>query len=106
LIKQPTAAVAPILLALCLILGGSTQGIWAVASLQIMAIVVIAYAALRYSNADVPRSVRQLLWLAAAAIGLAVIQLIPLPPAIWTVLPGREVVIDSREALGLSLGWS
>lgn len=36
---------------------------------------------------------------------LPIMQMIPLPPAIWTILPGRTLIQDSMSALG-SLPWS
>jgi O-antigen ligase len=39
-----------------------------------------------------------------AALALALLQLVPLPPAIWTVLPGRELVREASQ-LGGHPGW-
>ncbi len=40
-----------------------------------------------------------------ALAALAVVQLIPLPPGIWTSLPGREPLIAGHEAAQLALNW-
>lgn len=41
----------------------------------------------------------------AGILGLAAIQLLPLPPAVWTLLPGREVVAHGYALLGQPLPW-
>lgn len=42
----------------------------------------------------------------AAALFLVVgLQLVPLPPSIWTNLPGHEVVAEIDRTVGTSLGW-
>ncbi|GAA4642552.1 hypothetical protein GCM10023115_06360 [Pontixanthobacter gangjinensis] len=49
-----------------------------------------------------------LAWTAKLALGLfgvALLQLIPLPPSIWTALPGRELAAASLVASGNELGW-
>jgi O-antigen ligase len=48
----------------------------------------------------------QAIWPAAIAIGavgLVLIQLIPLPPHIWTRLPGRQIAVEVYNAAGLAL---
>jgi O-antigen ligase len=43
--------------------------------------------------------------LAVAIFALAIIHLIPLPPSIWGVLPGREIFRDIDKAAGLGAEW-
>lgn len=43
--------------------------------------------------------------LAAASLLVPLLQLIPLPPAIWTALPGRDLVAQALEAAALDVGW-
>lgn len=38
-------------------------------------------------------------------LGWAVLQLLPLPPALWTLLPGRELVVAGGVLAGVSDGW-
>ncbi len=38
-------------------------------------------------------------------LALPLLQLVPLPPAIWTLLPGRASVVAVLEAAGLPIGW-
>lgn len=47
-------------------------------------------------------------WIPVLALGLyalAWLQLVPLPPAIWTTLPGRELAQQVLQAAGLPPGW-
>ncbi|GAB5348754.1 hypothetical protein TMRO357_02424 [Alteriqipengyuania sp. 357] len=41
----------------------------------------------------------------AAILGLILIHLIPLPPAIWMALPGRELAVQAGEAVGGTQPW-
>lgn len=92
-------AVAPAYLFLCLLLGGSPQSIWGAAILQLLAIALIAWALLERDR-GLGRSSKQLLLLIALAVALILVQLVPLPPAMWTALPGREFVAEGFALLG------
>lgn len=96
-------AVAPAFLFLCLLLGGSPQGVWSNAILQLVALATIAWALIEWREENAPRPARQLLKIAALAILVLLIQLVPLPVGIWTSLPGREFVVDGFKLLGTSL---
>lgn len=43
--------------------------------------------------------------LAIALVALAALQLVPLPPAVWTALPGRDMAAMALEGAGLDIGW-
>jgi O-antigen ligase len=45
------------------------------------------------------------LWFLLAALVLVLIQLIPLPPSIWTRLPGRHVYAEAMAGAGIPIGW-
>jgi O-antigen ligase len=49
--------------------------------------------------------VKMPLLLCAAWTGLIVFQLIPLPPAIWTALPGREMFVGLAARVGMTQPW-
>ena len=40
-----------------------------------------------------------------AIIALIVLHMVPLPPAIWTLLPGRELAVDAGAAMGGTQPW-
>lgn len=92
---------APVFLFLCLLLGGSAQGAWGNAILRLIAIALIAWSVLHRNKEDLPRDGELLLLLIAAAVGVGLLQLITLPFAVWSTLPGREMVVSGFELLGL-----
>ena len=99
-------ALVPAYFALCLIFGGSSgSGMWANMVLQLIAIPLIIWALVAQRNTPLASSARRLLWLIAIALVLIGVQLIPLPPSLWTSLPGRESVVRGFEALGQPLPW-
>ena len=98
-------AVGPAYLFACIVMGGSAQGIFSNLALQLLGIFILAWAFLTRTPLKDSRPARQLGWLAAAAVALVLIQLIPLPPAIWTLLPGRDVVVEGFRLLGQPLPW-
>lgn len=44
-------------------------------------------------------------WLALGLYALAWLQLVPLPPSIWTALPGRELALQVLQTAGLPISW-
>lgn len=54
---------------------------------------------------DLWRQHRFALWLLALTLAIPVIQLIPLPPALWTRLPGRDEMALAQELAGVSGAW-
>ena len=93
------SAVAPLYLFMCLILGGSTQGIWANALLQIVGIAIIAWALLD-RRAPLPSTARPILLLAIAAALIVALQLIPIP-ASFSVNGVRGRIVEGYPVLGL-----
>ncbi|MBZ9937948.1 O-antigen ligase family protein [Mesorhizobium sp. BR1-1-16] len=39
------------------------------------------------------------------ALAVPLLQLVPLPPSLWTGLPGRAAVVEVLQAAGLPIGW-
>ena len=98
--------IAPAYLFFCILLGGSAQGVWGNAVLQLAAILIIAWWAIDSSGRKLPAGVRPLAWLLGLGTLLTLVQMLPLPPEVWTGLPGREIVRAGRDLLGLDPGWS
>lgn len=96
---------AALFLFAALILGGSAQGAWGLFLLHLGAIALLVVAINSSRARPMGPWARRLAWLAAAAVGLLLIQLIPLPPALWTALPGRAFVADGLAMLGQPAGW-
>lgn len=92
--------VAGAYLALCLILGGaSAAGAAANGLLQIAAIGILLIHVWSRGAPPLAREGRWLVLIVFAFAGIAAAQLIPLPPSIWSALPGRDVVVRSLELL-------
>jgi O-antigen ligase len=99
-------AATPALLLLCLLLGGaSAAGIWANMALQLIACGFLFWAVIAQRSAAMPTPGRQLLVLAGLMIALIAVQLIPLPPSVWTALPGRQQVAEGFRMLDQPLPW-
>ncbi|MCY7339667.1 MAG: O-antigen ligase family protein [Sphingomonas bacterium] len=95
----------PAYVLLCLLIGGSTQGVWGVVLLQWLAIAILAWSAVASDTARSPTAARPLMLIAGAALLLLIAQLIPLPPALWTALPGRSFLVEGYRLTGLNLPW-
>lgn len=90
---------------LTFMLGGGARGdITSLLILRPLAALTAA-AALFSLSRDHVLAHRYLFAMAGAVIGLAVLHLVPLPPALWTALPGRDVVVAVERAAGLQSGW-
>lgn len=98
--------VAPLYLLACLLLGGaSAAGFAANLLLQLAAIPLIGWSLWQLMQGGIaPRPLAPLILL-ALLVAIGVIQLIPLPPGVWTLLPGRGPVVEGYGLLGLPLPW-
>jgi O-antigen ligase len=97
-----------VFLVLALLLGGaSLAGAFANALLQLIAIAILGWTFWKSRREEISLTRSEgtllLLWL-ATAIWL-IITLIPLPPALWTLLPGRGFVEGGYKMAGMELPW-
>lgn len=97
--------VVPTFVLACLIAGGSSQSAWGNLLLRLAAIALLLWALWSPAERRSPRPARRLLLLVAAAAGLVLVQLVPLPPGWATALPGRRFVADGFAMLGVQPGW-
>jgi O-antigen ligase len=98
-------ALAPAFLTGAVLLGGaSSAGIYANAVLQLAATLVIAGLLLK-SRQRREADERGLLAILVAALLLPIVQLVPLPSALWTQLPGRDLVAETDRLVGMGPGW-
>lgn len=98
-------AIGPAFLFACLLFGGSGQGVWGPLLLQLVAVGLLVWAFWTDPSRPLGGSARHIGWIVAAALFLAVVQLIPLPPAVWTRLPGHAAAADNLRLLGEPLPW-
>lgn len=99
-------AAIPAYLLACLLLGGaSAAGLIANLALQLTALPLIAWGVWRLLKAGPAPQVRSAVILLGLFIGVALLQLVPLPPAVWTLLPGRAFVVENYRLAGVPLPW-
>ena len=98
--------VLPVFVAAVLLLGGSGRAdTSSLILLRPLAAIALAYGLVRLAQAPERSGLRvPLLALGALAL-LAAVQLIPLPPGIWTALPGREPIVAALATAGIEPGW-
>lgn len=98
------SAVAPMYLLACLILGGSAQGIWQNAILQLVGLGIIAWAAIAPSAEPMRQEVRVPLSLFLAGLAVVAVQAVPLPPSIWAH-GARLPIAEGYRLLGIPVPW-
>lgn len=97
---------APLFLAACLIFGGaSAAGHLTNAALQMASLAIILLLVLRDDVPPIGRPAAWLLGLFAAAAAVLLFQLIPLPPGIWSALPGRAEILAEYRLVGIDAPW-
>jgi len=97
---------SPVYLLACLVCGGaSAAGYLANGGLQLLALGIITLLILTNSVPTLSGPARQLLLIVAVVAGLLLLQLVPLPPAIWALLPGREEAARGYALVGTPPPW-
>lgn len=99
------SAVVPAYLLLCIVLGGSVQGVWGMATLQLLALTVIGWSLLIREPLRLSGPAKALFVIGGLTVLLVFIQLVPLPPAVWSALPGREHIVEGYALLGQRMPW-
>lgn len=84
--------------------GGSRADVLSLPLVYGLAALLLGAAALLVRREDLA-GLRAPLVLLAALAALMLAQLIPLPPAIWRALPGREAYLPGLDAVGLGREW-
>jgi O-antigen ligase len=89
-----------------LLLGGGTRaGFLSDAILQLLALPLLLIALWRWLEIRADRRPRWVLPLCGSIALLFSLQLAPLPPAIWTALPQRELIIEAFRLIDYPLPW-
>jgi O-antigen ligase len=83
---------------------GGTQG-WSDAVVQLAALPLLAWALFRLTPSQLDRGGQWAIVLLCAILALPLLQLIPLPPSLWSDLPGRREFASAYEAAGMALPW-
>jgi len=103
MVDRWSRAAAPIYLFLCLLLGGSVQGVAGNMVLQLIGLGLLAWAAIVPAAGRSSTAERQLGILILLVLVLIAVQLVPLPASIWTHLGGRSVLAGGFQVLGVAV---
>ena len=102
---MPFYLTAFLIVASVLLGGGTRSGFLSDFLLQILAIPVLVSVAWTACERPLPRSTRVALIIAFTLPVLALLQLVPLPAAVWSALPHRHVAAEGFELAGAPLPW-
>jgi hypothetical protein len=106
LTRRAVAGYACAVLVLALIFGGGTrQGTLGDAIVELAALPLLVFNLITLRLADLAQGARLAVLLAGAIIALPILQLLPLPPTIWSLLPGRAPFALTYGSLGMPLPW-
>ncbi len=94
------------LLAFSFVFGGaSREHAVRLAMVELAALPLLVLGLSQFNSAELIRRHRTVLLLAAAIAAVPLLQLVPLPPGVWTRLPGREPLVLALQLIGEPLGW-
>jgi len=101
------AIAAAVLLAFSFVFGGaSREHALRLALVELAALPLLVMSADRMIRTGLWREHKFALALLGGLAAIPLIQLIPLPPAIWTALPGRAEMVQALDLAGLAPGWA
>lgn len=102
--RLPKLAVAVVALALAFG-GGTLQGLWSDALVQLCSLPLLGLAIVRLGRAPLRKEDKGPLALIGGLVLLFLLQLVPLPPFVWTSLPGRAPFVAAYQAAGMAEPW-
>lgn len=85
--------------------GGARSGYLSDAVLQLIAMPLLLLALWHLPASKAASRISGCLVFCAAFVLIPILQLLPLPPALWTALPGREIVVETFTLTGRELPW-
>jgi O-antigen ligase len=96
-----------VLLAFSFAFGGASQNhALRLALVQLSSLPLLVLASDRLLRTGVWREHRFALGILAAIVAIPLVQIIPLPPAVWAGLPGRDQMVLALELAGVDPGWA
>lgn len=95
-----------VLLVAAMVFGGASRHHeLRLALVELTALPLLAMALMALPQSDKAPTHRFALLIVAAAAALPLVQLVPLPPGLWTALPGRDQEVVALQLAGISPGW-
>jgi hypothetical protein len=88
-----------------MLFGGAGGYGWSDAVVQIAALPLLAWALFKLAPPQLGPGGRWAIGLLCAMLAWPLLQLIPLPPSLWSGLPGRAEIASAYEAAGITLPW-
>lgn len=85
--------------------GGTDKWLFTDSALILISLPLLGWALTRIWNADLDALQLWGIAIASAMLLLQALQLIPLPPSVWTELPGRERIVEVFQAASIELPW-
>ena len=99
----PSLLAIPLLIAAAVILGGASgAGALPNMVLQLLSITLAWLTVLSRNRPELGRSEWMLVSIGAAFLVVGLVQLIPLPPSVWTALGGRDAIANQYHLLGVA----
>jgi O-antigen ligase len=90
-----------------MLLGGASQNVYLTNALvQLLTLPTLVAALWRLNECGLPRGARLALFLIGVGLFTVLLQLIPLPSSLWSVLPFREKAMTALAALGAGGHWA
>ena len=90
---------------LAMLFGGAGGYGWSDAIVQLAALPLLAWALFKLTPSLLGRDGQWAIVLLCAIIAWPLLQLIPMPPSVWSGLPGRGEIASAYEAAGMTLPW-
>jgi O-antigen ligase len=95
-----------VVIASSLFLGGGTRaGFLSDAILQLLSIPLLLVALWRGFEVQLTKHSRWALWFCFALVCVPILQLVPLPPALWAALPNRGLSAEAFAVVGQEFPW-
>ena len=88
-----------------MLFGGAGGYGWSDAVVQLAALPLLAWALFKLTPSQLGRGGQWAIVLLCAIIAWPLLQLIPMPPSLWSGLPGRGEIASAYEAAGMTLPW-
>jgi len=88
-----------------MLFGGAGGYGWSDAIVQLAALPLLAWALFKLTPSLLGRHGQWAIVLLCAIIAWPLLQLIPMPPSVWSGLPGRGEIASAYEAAGMTLPW-
>jgi len=90
---------------LAMLFGGGGNQEWSDAVVQLAALPLLAWALFKLSPSQLGRIGQWAIVLLCGILALPLLQLIPMPPSLWSSLPGRGEIAAAYQAAGMTLPW-